>query len=201
MKVSNTERTSSNNDVEIANTFNTYFASIFTHDSDTDHQQENHSKTDIIMDEITLTNDDAIAVLRNLDNNKAHGPDGVPARLLTETAYQIAPSLCALFNKSLRCGNLPDDWKLANVVPVHKRGKKSYVENYRLISLLSLISKVLERCVFYNIKDHVFQQLKPLSSRICARKIVCNATYWSIRADWEQTGQWWTNWRDLSRFI
>ena len=100
MKVSNTERTSSNNDVEIANTFNTYFAFIFTHDSDTDHQQENHSKTDIILDEITLTNDEVIAVLRNLDNNKAHGPDGVPARLLTETAYQIAPSLCALFNKS-----------------------------------------------------------------------------------------------------
>ena len=70
------------------------------HDSDTDHQQENHSKTDIILDEITLTNDEVIAVLRNLENNKAHGPDGVPARLLTETAYQTAPSLCALFNKS-----------------------------------------------------------------------------------------------------
>ena len=107
MKVSYTERTSSNNDVEIANTFNTYFASIFTHDSYTDHLQKNHSKTDILLDEITLTNDEVIAVLRNLDNNKAHGPDGVPARLLTETAYQIAPSLCALFNKSLRCGNLP----------------------------------------------------------------------------------------------
>ena len=161
MKVSNTERTSANNDVEIANTFNTYFASIFTHDSDTDHQQENHSKTDIILDEITLTNDEVIAVLRNLGNNKAHGPDGVPARLLTETAYQIAPSLCALFNKSLRCGSLPDDWKLANVVPVHKRGEKSYVANYRPISLLSLISKVLERCVLYNIKNHVFQQINP----------------------------------------
>ena len=55
MEVRNTERTSANNDVEIANTFNTYFASIFTHDSDTDHQQENHSKTDVILNEITLT--------------------------------------------------------------------------------------------------------------------------------------------------
>ncbi len=86
-------------------------------------------------------------------------PDGVPARLLTETAFQVAPSLCAVFNKSLRCGILPDDWKLANVVPVPKRGEKSYVENYRPISLLSLISKVLERCVFYNIKHHVFNQI------------------------------------------
>ena len=44
---------------------------------------------------------------------------------------------------------------------MHKRGEKSYVENYRPISLLSLISKVLECCVLYNIKNHVFQQLNP----------------------------------------
>ena len=100
-------------------------------------------------------------MLRNLDDNKAHAPDRVPAQLLTETAYQIAPLLCALFNKSLRCGNFSEDWKLANVVPVHKRGEKSYVENHRPISLLSLISKVFERCVFYNIKNHVFQQINP----------------------------------------
>ena len=91
-----------------------------------------------------MTNDEVITVLTNLNNNKAHGPDGIPARWLTETSSQIAPSLCALFNKSLRCGVLPDDWKLA---PVHKRGQNSNVENDRPISLLSLISKGLERCV------------------------------------------------------
>jgi hypothetical protein len=48
----------------------------------------------------------------NLDHNKAHGPDIIPARLLKETA---ARSLCSLFNKSLRIGVVPDDWKLANV--------------------------------------------------------------------------------------
>ena len=111
-----------------------------------------------------------MAVLTNLNNNKAHGPDGIPARLLTETSSQIAPSLCALFNKSLRCGVLPDDWKLANVVPVHKRGEKSYVENYRPISLLSLISKVLERCVFHNIQHHVFQQINPCQHGFVPRK-------------------------------
>jgi hypothetical protein len=56
MKVSNTERTSAHNAVEIANTFNTYFASIFTHDSDTDDQQQEHTATDIILEDITLTN-------------------------------------------------------------------------------------------------------------------------------------------------
>jgi hypothetical protein len=55
------------------------------------------------------------------------GPDEIPARLLTETAYQIAPPLCLLFNKSLKCGIVPREWKLANVVPIHKKGDKHHV--------------------------------------------------------------------------
>ena len=58
-----------------------------------------------------------------------------------------APSLTKLFNKSLQYGIIPDEWKVANVVPVYKKGRKDCVENYRPISLLPLVSKVLERCV------------------------------------------------------
>ena len=47
----------------------------------------------------------------------------------------------------------PDDWKKANIVPVFKSGEKDHVENYRPISLLSIISKVMERCVLMLIKD------------------------------------------------
>ncbi len=77
---------------------------------------------------------------------------------------QIAPSLRVLYNKSLNVGVLPDKWKLANVVPVHKHGEKSHVEHYQPISLLSIISKVLERCVFNNIKYHVYEQISPYQS-------------------------------------
>ena len=52
-------------------------------------------------------------VIMNLNNNKAQAPDNIPVRILKETAVQITPSLCALFNKSLRVGVLPNDWKLA----------------------------------------------------------------------------------------
>ena len=75
---------------------------------------------------------------------------------MKETAYEIVPSLCELFNKSLRLSFLPMDWKLANVVPVLKKGNKKYAENYRPISLLCLVSKVMERCVFNSTKDHVY---------------------------------------------
>ena len=88
-----------------------------------------------MLTDIELSEDEVLPVLRNLHQNKAQGPDGIPGRLLIETAYQTAPSLWQLYNKSLRLGILPSEWKLANVVPIHKRCEKSYVENYRPISL------------------------------------------------------------------
>ena len=85
--------------------------------------------------------------IKQLDINKATGSDEIPMRLLKETANQIAPSLTMLFNKSLRLGIFPEEWKLANIVPIFKKGKRDFVENYRPIFLLPVISKVLERCV------------------------------------------------------
>ena len=74
---------------------------------------------------------------------------------VTANVIIIAPSLCMIFNKSLQLGSLPSDWKLANVVPVHKKDAKDHVENYRPISLLPILSKVFERFVLNSIKDHL----------------------------------------------
>ena len=52
-------------------------------------------------------------------------------------------------------GYIPSEWKLANVVPVYKKDEKDHVENYRPISLLCIISKVLERCVLNRINDRL----------------------------------------------
>jgi hypothetical protein len=115
--------------------FNTYFTSTFTRDQPSTEKDmltidadRDHSTNTTLLEDITLTPDHVAAVLRTLDNDKAHGSDGIPARLLTETAYLIAPSLCDLFNKSLRTGVLPRDWKLANVVPVFMKGDKEMLK-------------------------------------------------------------------------
>ena len=97
--------------------------------------------------------------LRTLDVNKATGPDGISPRLLKETAHQIAPSLSTLFNRSLDSGSLPEEWKLANIITVFKKGDKSFVENYRPISLICVPSKVFERCVLNKLRDHLLQLL------------------------------------------
>ena len=92
--------------------------------------------------------------------DKATGPDGIPSRLLKETASVIAPSTCKLFNKSLSTGTVPQGWKEANIVPVFKKGESEYTEKYRPISLLPLMSKVLERCVLNSFKDQLPEFIK-----------------------------------------
>ena len=55
------------------------------------------------------------------------------------------------FGLKVLSGTIPEEWKVANIVPVYKKGDKEYTENYRPISLLSITSKVLEPCVLNNI--------------------------------------------------
>ena len=105
--------------------------------------------------DIVLHVGQAEAVLKSLDPNKATGPDEIPARILKETATTIAPLLCKLFNRSLGEGYIPSEWKLANVVPVYKKDEKDHVENYRPISLLCIISKVLELGLLNRINDRL----------------------------------------------
>ena len=108
------------------------------------------------MTDVILSVSEVQLTLLNLDVSKATGPDELPAKIFKETAEVIAPSLTELFNKSLRLGCLPVDWKLANIVPVFKKDNKEQAENHRPISLLSIVSKVMERCLFNAIRDHVF---------------------------------------------
>ena len=87
--------------------------------------------------------------------------------VVTANVRIIAPSLCMIFNKSLQLGSLPSDWKLANVLPVHKKGAKDHVENHRPISLLPIVSKVFERFVLNSTKDHLYQVISPKQHGFC----------------------------------
>ena len=129
--------------------------------------------------DLTFTASQVLAVLSSLDVNNASGPDEIPARILKETAHKIAPSLCDLFNKSLSLGSLPTEWKLANIVPVYKKDNKEYVENYQPISLLCLVSKVMELCSFNAVKDQVYglvgschSQHLFMAKRLCVTQLV-----------------------------
>ena len=116
---------------DIADLFNDYFSTIVSGNDNTVPTNISSSPTDSKLSGLTFSPDDVLAALLSLDTNKATGPDEIPPRILKECAHQIAPSLCLIFNQSLQLGSLPEEWKLANIIPIHKKGDISNVENYR----------------------------------------------------------------------
>ena len=66
----------------------------------------------------------------------------------------IALPLKLLFETALKEKKFPDIWKLANVVPVHKKEEKKLLKNYRPISLLPIFSKIFERVIYNSLFNH-----------------------------------------------
>ena len=83
--------------------------------------------------------------------------------MLRETAHSITPAVTKLFNISLTLGKLPADWKHALITPIPKSTEMTAVSNYRPISLLPLLSKVLERHVHSLLLKHLYDN-DPISS-------------------------------------
>ena len=85
--------------------------------------------------------------LQKLDVNKASGQDGIPALVLRNAAAELASPITRLFQLCFNKGHMPAQWKVADVIPCHKKGDKHSSSNYRPISLLSVLSKVMERLI------------------------------------------------------
>jgi len=83
--------------------------------------------------------------LRSIDRYNATGLDNIPARFVNDAAEQISPSITHIGNISIQQGKEPQDLKFAKVTPLYKKGSKTDSGNYRPVSVLSIISKVLER--------------------------------------------------------
>ena len=79
--------------------------------------------------------------------------------MLKECAESLAPSVTTVVNFGLRTGLQLTEWKKKNVPPIHKKGKKDLVENYRPVSLLPIISKVHDRCLVTRLVLHVHEIL------------------------------------------
>ena len=130
------------------------FKSVFTVD-DGSPMPETTKKSLPHIDPITVTTDGVAKLLRDLNASKAPGPDNIPSRVLKQCAEQIAPELCKIFQKSLDSGELPSDWRKANVTCVLKKGDKHQPGNYRPISLTSVTCKLLEHIVCRHLRCHL----------------------------------------------
>jgi hypothetical protein len=111
----------------------------------------------ILYPKLSLLEQEVIDMLCTLNANKAVGPDIISNRMLVSVKEEISKPLCSLFNKSLREKVFPSDWKIAHVITLFKNGDKSLQSNYRPISLLSCVSKVLEKIIFKHVFNHLLE--------------------------------------------
>ncbi|KFV87304.1 RNA-directed DNA polymerase from mobile element jockey, partial [Struthio camelus australis] len=94
-------------------------------------------------------------LLAKLDIHKCMGPDGMHPRVLRELADVIARPLSVILERSWRTGEVPEDWKKANVTPVFQKGKKEEPGNDRPVSLTSIPGKVMEQLLLEVVTKHV----------------------------------------------
>ena len=130
-------------------------------------------------------------LLGQLDPAKATGPDGVPARVLKECRAVLATPLAHLFSLCFEQGVHPSDWKTANVVPVHKRKSRTDMKNYRPVSLLSVMSKVMEKVINTSIMNWRRAICSPPTSSDSARAWAPRIFSHRFKPRMAHCHQWW----------
>ena len=88
---------------------------------------------------------EVLTILNSLNVNKAAGIDNIGPKVLRYCALSLLKPICHLFSVSLSTGSIPAQWRTHCVVPIYKSGDKSFVSNYQPVSLLCILSKVLEK--------------------------------------------------------
>ena len=94
-------------------------------------------------------------MLKCLDTTKATGPDSISPIVLRKCASQLAFPLAHLFKLSFNSGVFPSPWKFVNVTPVHKKGSKAEPSDHYPISILPVISKVMEMIINQQLREYL----------------------------------------------
>ena len=85
--------------------------------------------------------------LKEIKTNKATGIGNLSGRFLKDGSKVLVSPIAQICNLSIRLSAVPDECKIAKLKPLYKKGKKTDPKNYRPISLLPVISKILEKVI------------------------------------------------------
>jgi hypothetical protein len=158
---------------KMADSLNSYFTSVFNK------EDVSNLPTKTELEYICFERPEILKVLKNLKQGAAPGPDGISPKVLKELRFELVDSLINLFQKSLYCTKVPEDWKKATVTPIYKKGQKNNPANYRPVSLTSIPCKVMETVIKNKMMQYLQSQnlIKPskhgfIQGRSCATNLV-----------------------------
>ena len=98
--------------------------------------------------------DTVLKIISNLKKSSACGTDEISSSVLKLIKYEITPVLTHIVNLSISNQTFPSLWKTTKVIPLHKKNEMLLPKNYRPVSLLSVLSKVTERCIFLQMSSY-----------------------------------------------
>ena len=140
--------------ITISNTFNDYFTSIASEILKKRKYNGTKSYRDFLANRLLhnfvfdeCDENEIKIIISALDANKSAGPHSIPTHILQLLNDKICIPLKDIFNLSLSTGQHPNILKIAKTIPIYKKGSRLEVSNYRPISLLSNLNKILEKIV------------------------------------------------------
>ena len=150
MELDLNNKTESNSNI-IAETFNNFFVTIAS-DIDSKIIHTNTSYKEYLQGSVLnsfflkpATKNEVISVINEMKINKLKGPNSIPTKILEISNQITCKSLTYLINLSFSNGIFPDLLKTSNVIPIFKRGENQDYNNYRPISLISNLSKLMQK--------------------------------------------------------
>ena len=108
------------------------------------------------MKDVIVTEADVTKSIQKLNNSLSRTLENIPAHLLKKIAFSLLHVLTHLYNLCLSKHNIPYQWKLAIITPVHKKGSRDTASNYKPISLTSAFCRVIENIVSEKLLQHFF---------------------------------------------
>ena len=144
----------------MADSFNTYFSTICaTSEIDNPNNVPSHdvylnNPTEAEFNFDQIDNMTVLHYINKLKPSHSCGHDNISSNVLKVIAMEVSPCLTLIINQVLSTGQFPKNLKTAKVIPIHKTGDKSLMKNYRPISILPVVSKIIENVMHTQLTDY-----------------------------------------------